>query len=169
MRLLTLVVAFLLIAPPTAIAQYATAPNLLVSPSNPAPGENVTVEITDCLPGGGPVDVLIDGVIVGQAELDANGNFVGDFPVPLEAGGSVQVQVTCNGEVLSAILNVETPDLPFQGDDDDDGGDQLPRTGSNGSVPLTQAGMALVGLGCALSVIAKRRQDAEAQPEPRHG
>ena len=141
-------------------AQYISPGTIVVTPPTPAPGDPVTVTVTDCEPAPGVVNVLIDGVFVGQAPVASDGSFVADFLVPLEAEGEVLVQVLCTAEVLASVVDVRIPGLPFL----DPGVGALPRTGANSTVPLAQAGAALLGVGAMLVLLVARRRE----PESRH-
>lgn len=171
MRLLILAAAALLAAVAPAAVPAASAPagaqgydppgTITVTPPTPEAGEAVTVAVTGCAPAPGAVDVLIDGVFVGRGQVDADGAFTADFIVPLEAAGEVSVDVRCDNGVLSSVIDVLIPALPFQEDGDD--GDTLPRTGADSTVPLAQLGAGLLGAGCLVLLAASRRREDEPQ------
>lgn len=150
-------------APTNAAAQpeagYTPKATIVVSPAAPSPGDDVTVTVTGCTPAPGEVDVRIDGVLVGQAQVGPDGSFVQDFTVPLEAQGPVPVEVDCDSEVLASIIDVRVGTLPFQPQD-------LPRTGSDAQ-PLLQVAAALVAIGVLFIALGRRRETA-TQPQPRH-
>jgi len=110
-----LVIAVTMLAATGAHAQYEPPPSLTVTPPTPAPGDPITVEIANCDPNASK-EVSIDGVVVGIAITDDDGNFTGEFFVPEGAGGTsggdVLVEVECGGDVLSSIINVGSPDQP---------------------------------------------------------
>jgi hypothetical protein len=163
MKLLILATAFLLVATPPAAAQgYEPPGTITVTPPTPSPGEAVTVAVTGCTPAPGQVDVLIDEVIVGQADVGPDGSFTEDFLVPLDASGEVRVEVRCANEVLGSFVDVQTPDQPFRQ------GDSLPRTGTSTTRPLVQVGMALLGLGCLAVLVADRSRRGDGY-SPLHG
>lgn len=137
-------------------AGYTEEGSIVVTPPNPEPGDDVTVTVTGCSPAPGDVDVRIDGVIVGQAQVGPDGSFEQDFTVPLEAEGQVAVEVECESEVLSSIVDVQVGTLPFQPQD-------LPRTGSE-TQPLLQLAAGLVGLGVLFLVLGRRREQHEVVP-----
>ncbi len=153
-------VLLVLLAAPAAGQGYDPPGTIVVSPPNPFAGELVNVAVTGCEPARGQVDVLIDGVVVGQADVDASGSFSADFRVPLEAAGEVLVEVRCSNGVLASVIDVQVPDLPFQ-DDDDKGPGLLPMTGTSSVRHLAQLGAALLGLGCLLVLAVARRRERE--------
>lgn len=176
MKLLILAAAALLLLPAPAGAQGYNPPGtIVVTPPNPEPGDLVRVTVTNCQgPPGSTVVVRIDGIEVGTATLGPTGEFSEEFPVPLESEGEVLVEVDCEQGVLSTIITVVIPDLPFQdptptpapgvGDRDQP---NLPRTGSSSTMPLVRAGVSLLAIGTIiLFVVAKRREEAWV---PRHG
>ncbi len=164
------VVLPLLAAAPAAGQGYDPPGTIVVTPPTVAPGDLVNVAVTGCQPAPGQVDVVIDGIVVGQADVDASGSFSADFRVPLEAAGEVLVEVRCGNGVLSSVIDVQIPDLPFQ---DDGGGPPLPMTGAGAVRMLAQLGAALVGLGCLLVLLVSRRRSADETAEEavaaRHG
>ena len=152
-----LAVAMVALWPTHALAQgYSPPGQITVTPPSPAPGDSVTVSVEGCQPAPGTVDVFIDGVLVGTAEVGSDGSFVADFVVPLEAQGAVPVDVDCDDEVLSTLIDVQVGPLPFQPED-------LPRTGSEAAT-LARVGTGLVGVGMVVLVLAKRREAAETVP-----
>ncbi len=158
MRLMMLLaVAMVALWPTHAFAQgYSPPGQITVTPPSPAPGDTVTVAVEGCDPAPGTVDVFIDGVLVGTAEVGPDGSFVQDFVVPLEAQGAVPVDVVCDSGVLSSIVDVQVGPLPFQPDG-------LPRTGSEAAT-LARVGAGLVGVGLVVLVAAKRREASESVP-----
>ena len=137
-------------------AGYTPEPSIVVSPPNPEPGDDITVTVTGCSPAPSDVDVRIDGVIVGQAQVGPDGSFEQNFRVPLEAQGQVAVEVECESEVLSSIVDVQVGTLPFQPQD-------LPRTGSE-TQSLLQLAAALVAVGVFFVVLGRRREQDPAVP-----
>ncbi len=154
-----LVVLVLSINAAAAGAQYKPPGTIVVIPSTPAPGGTVTVTVTGCEPAPGMVDVLIDDVLVGQASVGADGSFEEDFVVPLKSEGEVRIEVLCAGAVLSSVVDVRIPGVPSE-----PGAGTLPRTGANSTIPVAQAGAALLGVGVMLVLFATRKQ----APESRH-
>lgn len=138
-------------------AGYTEEGSIVVAPPNPEPGDDITVTVTGCSPAPGFVDVFIDGVLVGQAEVRPNGTFTERFTVPLEAEGEVAVEVECESEVLSSIVDVQVGTLPFQPPDD------LPRTGSE-TQPLLQFAAGLVAVGVFFVVLGRRREQHQVVP-----
>lgn len=144
---------------PTAAAQsagYAGEGTIVVTPPTPSPGDEITVTVTGCSPAPGEVDVLIDNVLVGRAQVDPDGSFQQDFVVPLESQGQVTVEVRCDTEVLASIVDVQVAPAPFQQDN-------LPQTG-NETQPLLQAAAILIGLGFLFLVVSRR----DREPQGRH-
>ena len=141
--------------PPT--AGYTPEPSIVVSPPTPEPGDDITVTVTGCSPAPGEVDVLIDDVVVGRAQVGPDGSFEQNFTVPLEAQGQVDVDVECDTEVLSSIVDVQVGTLPFQPQDD------LPRSGSD-TQPLLQLPARLVAVGVFFVVLGGRREDQQVVP-----
>lgn len=156
----TFLVLSLAAAPAAAALQpqagYTPEGTIVVAPPNPEPGDDITVTVTGCSPAPGFVDVFIDGVLVGQAEVRPNGTFTERFTVPLEAEGQVVVEVRCDSEVLSSIVDVQVGTLPFQPQD-------LPRTGSE-TQPLLQLAAGLVGVGVFFIVLGRRREQQQVVP-----
>jgi LPXTG-motif cell wall-anchored protein len=160
--------AVLAASAPAGAQGYSPPGTITVTPPDPEAGDAVTVAVTGCAPAPGTVDVLIDGVFVGRGQVGAEGAFTADFIVPLEAAGVVGVDVRCDNGVLSSLIDVRIPDLPFQEEGED--GDTLPRTGSDGTVPLAQLGAGLLGVGClALLAASRRREDEESPMEVSRG
>lgn len=174
MKLLILVAAALLLLPAPAGAQGYNPPGtIVVTPARPvSPGELVRVTVTNCdPPPGGVVTVFIDGIDVGTATVGPGGGFSEEFAVPLEAEGDVTVSVQCDNGLLSTIITVVLPDLPFQDDDPDDpdvgdrGGDNLPRTGLSSTKPLARIGVGLMAFGALLVFIVSRRREERWEPQ----
>ncbi|MEM7285153.1 MAG: hypothetical protein AAF480_02285 [Actinomycetota bacterium] len=161
MRLITTIaaIAALVLTGPSAAAQgYSPPGSITVTPPTPAPGEVITVAVTGCEAGTGTVQVFVDRVFVGTAEV-IDGSFSQDFVVPLEAQGAVDVEVFCDDAVLASIIDVQVGPLAFEQP-------VLPRTGSEVTT-LARIGMGLVGVGLVATVGARRRERSDY--EPAHG
>lgn len=91
----------------------------------------------------------------GTASADANGDF--DFVVETDGPGEYRVTVECGDQtfMVTATVAGETAERP--GDDRRVTG-PLPETGSDSSIPLTQAGVALLMIGGVAVYAAKRRR-----------
>jgi len=166
MRVLIAAAALLLAFSVPAAAQYTTGGTIVVTPPTPSAGDSITVAVTGCDPTGGEVAVRIDGVDVGTATVGSDGTFTADFVVPQEAQGPVDVEALCDNGVLGSVITVQVADLPFQ-----DGGAQLPRTGSNSTVVLLRAGVGLLGIGALflIAVALKRDEYQAAHAGASHG
>ena len=151
-----------------ALAQgYTTQPPVLgVSDTNPAPGQEITVEGGGFAPGS-QVTIVLGNEVLRTVTTDAAGNFrttvviPEDFPcgpATLEARGTDPGGAA---RVLSANLNIECP-AGAAGARRGAAGAGLPRTGSTSAAPLTAAGVGLVLIGAAAVIAARRRRSAEA-------
>ncbi len=157
MRLITTLalVALVLTGPAAGAQGYSPPGSITVTPPTPAPGDFVTVTVEGCGAQSGTVDVFIDGVFVGTADV-IDGSFSQDFRVPLEAQGAVDVEVFCDDAVLASIVDVQVGTLPFEQP-------ALPRTGSEAAT-LARIGMGLVGVGLVAIVGSRRRERNEYEP-----
>ena len=74
-----------------------TGSSIMVDPSTAAPGDTVAVTGSGFPGPGVDLDISIDGVVVGSATTDANGQFSSSVVIPSDADGSVAVMVAVAG------------------------------------------------------------------------
>jgi LPXTG-motif cell wall-anchored protein len=123
--------------------------NATVSDTTPTPGQTVTVTGSGAA-GDGAVSATLDGAVVGSGTADAAGEFTFSATVPTTASGDETLSVSCgpNRGVDALVLGVSVSSS-----------DDLPRTGSSSTVPMSQAGAAALVLGAvALGGARVRRQ-----------
>lgn len=158
-----------LTAAPAAAQQYP--PNEIsvsVSDTTPCPGDVVTASGTfrgENFEPGLPVVVTLDGSTeLGTPVAGDDGTFSLEITIPADLTGSHTITatgtanngepVTGNADFTVGDCDVTTTTAP---------GGALPRTGSNSTMPLVRAGVALAALGgVLLAFAAKRRRRATA-------
>jgi LPXTG-motif cell wall-anchored protein len=115
-----------------------------VPPTVP-PGEQFLVQGRGC-PGGGPVQVTINGVTYDvMAGPDGTWSLLVDSPVE---PGQFEVVAVCGESETRSVLSVGQTSQP----------EALPRTGDDSSLPLARTGIAAVVGGGLLVARARRRR-----------
>lgn len=154
-----------LTAAPVAAQQYPPDEiTVAASDTTPCPGDAVTLTGTvtgQNFPPGSTVVLTQDGTTeLGTVTSDGDGDFSLEITIPVDATGTHTITATSTGlegrtvtfdtsfEVVDC--DVTTTTVP---------GGALPETGSNSTMPLVRAGVALAALGgVLLAVAAKRRR-----------
>ena len=137
-------------------APYPPAPTAPagISDATVVPGQEVTANSgTGSFTAGSQVDVRVLGISETRT-ADATGNVSFTFRVP---------EGTAPGRYSVVFANeqnrVEVPFTVVAAQAADPGRGQLPLTGSDQLVPLTVAGVALVGIGAGIVVASRRRRE----------
>lgn len=135
----------------------------------------VTVNRTE-VPAGGIVEVSgnaspnttvtfsLPARVLGTAQTNNAGAFRAGVTIPCDVSGLQTLSTTGSGINATATLNVVgAVDACVAGADTvrANGSDNLPRTGSSSTAPLTAAGIGLVLIGAATAVTARRRRRTE--------
>jgi LPXTG-motif cell wall-anchored protein len=138
----------LLVAP--AGAQYPPGqPGFIITPSSTTAGSTVSIAGQGCPPGS-TVVFTIDGTQIGAipVSMDPDGTFSGTVVIPSNlAPGNYVVVGTCGNVVMSNSLTILSSELP--------------RTGSDRSLPLAKSGLVLIAVG-GLFVLAVRNRRGRA-------
>ena len=154
--------AVLAMAAPAAAQQYPPAVNTLTcSDTTPAPGQTITVEGRTFAPGGTATVMLGSEVTLGSATANAAGVFALQATIPANTPLGPQTLVAtgpaANGQTLT--LSIVCQVVAAQG-----GGagptSNLPRTGSDTSIPLAKIGLGLLALGGVIYAVASKRRRA---------
>ncbi|MGH9213812.1 MAG: hypothetical protein ACRD2C_24535 [Acidimicrobiales bacterium] len=159
------VAAIGLTAAPAAAQQYPPDVNsVTVSDTTPCPGDVVTVSGTVAGEGfeeGTTVVVTLDGATqLGTPSVGADGTFSLDVTIPADLTGEHTIVATGTGSDVSLSATFEVGDCDATTTTVAAGG-SLPRTGSNSTMPLVRAGLALAAVGgVLLAIAAKRRRRA---------
>ena len=139
------------------------------APTNVQGAENeagsITITGEGCPPNSEVTFVLhegdtVDGDVVdsGSGTSDADGNFeMTTAPVP---NGTYTAEVTCGGDTF--ILGVTVTDSPV-GVTSPTTATDLPRTGSDSSIPLAQTGAGLIAIGGLIAYAAHKRRQRSAE------
>jgi LPXTG-motif cell wall-anchored protein len=156
-RILLLAGALLVVFAAPAAAQYA--PGGVTSDVN---GRNITLEACGYAPGS-TVTFSTGGTVLGSATAGSDGCAVGNFVISGNiASGNVSITASGTGANGAALNQSTTVQLPGQGaGNQGQGQGNLPRTGSNLTVPLSMAGAALIALGGFVVMTNRRRTTAD--------
>jgi LPXTG-motif cell wall-anchored protein len=160
-----LAVAALLVLTTAGVAKAQDYPpdtnGLTISVS--AAGINVTIIITaQTFEPGTPVafTMFSDPIALGTAIADSNGVATLNAKVPASApAGSHRIEATGTGS-NGAPLTVSSAFTVTKADSG--GGGNIPRTGSNDTVPVATAGVAVLAAGGMLLLLARRRRRGHA-------
>jgi LPXTG-motif cell wall-anchored protein len=116
-----------------------------VSDTTPEPGQTVTVSGSGAADGG-TVSASVDGTEVGTGTADAAGAFTFTATIPTTATGEVSLAVSCgaNRGTFPITLTVVA------------GSDELPATGSSGTMSLTTIALGALAVG-GLALLGARK------------
>lgn len=135
----------LLVFAPAAHAQYIPGnPGASVSDSTVSSGDTVTVTVTCDVPAGTDITVFLDGNDVGSGVADDNGTAAIDVVISGDPG-SYQITNSCNTAVLTVTIAAGAT------------AGNLPRTGTDSSLPLAKIAIVLIAAGGLLVVAARDR------------
>ena len=164
------------IAAPAAAQQYPPADNsITVSDTTPTPGQTITITARTFSPSA-PVTVTMapEAVTLGETPAGSDGVVRLDATIPDDTALGDHT-ITAAGESPDGLLSLSAriTVVPADGAGDDDaaggagggggaGGD-LPRTGSDLTMPLLQIGLALAALGGLILALSKRRRRASTR------
>ena len=134
----------LLVFAPAAHAQYIPGtPGASVSDSTVSSGDSVTVTVTCDVPAGTDITVFLDGNDAGSGVADDQGTANIDIVVTGDPGAH-QITNSCNTAVLTVTIAGATAG-------------NLPRTGTDNSLPLAKIAIVLIAAGGLLVVAARDR------------
>ena len=133
----------LLVFAPAAHAQYSGNPGASVSDSTVSSGDTVTVTVTCNVPAGTDITVFLDGNDVGSGVANDSGTAAIDVVVTGGAGAH-EITNSCNSAVLTVTIAGATAG-------------NLPRTGTDSSLPLAKIAIVLIAAGGLLVVAARDR------------
>lgn len=134
---------------PAAHAQYPPlVPGATVSDSTVSSGDTVTVTVTCDVPAGTDITVFLDGNDVGSGVADDDGTASIDIVVT-GSPGTHQITNSCNTAVLTITIAGATAG-------------NLPRTGTDNSLPLAKIAIVLIAAGGLLIVVARDRRSKNA-------
>ncbi|MCX7620335.1 MAG: LPXTG cell wall anchor domain-containing protein [Acidimicrobiales bacterium] len=132
-------------------AQYPPGqPGFIITPSSTTAGSPVTIAGQGCPPGS-TVVFTIDGNQIGSlpVSMDSDGTFSGTIVIPANlAPGDYVVVGTCGNVVMSNTLTILSTELP--------------RTGSDRSLPLAKSGLVLIAIGGLLVLAVRGRRSRAA-------
>ena len=137
----------LLVLAPAAHAQYSGNPGASVSDSTVSSGDTVTVTVTCNVPAGTDITVFLDGNDVGSGVADDTGTAAIDVVITGNPGAH-QITNSCNSAVLS--VTIASPGATAG---------NLPRTGTDSSLPLAKIAIVLIAAGGLLVVAARNRSN----------
>jgi LPXTG-motif cell wall-anchored protein len=150
-------------AAPAAAQQYPPAVNsLTVSDTTPTPGQTISVEGRTFATGSTVTLTLFsDPVVLGSATADAAGVIATQVTIPTNTplgSHTLTAEGTApDGSPLS--LSVSLTVVPAQAGGGT-GGSDLPRTGSDSSIPLAKLGVGLAAIGGLIAALAAKRRKA---------
>jgi hypothetical protein len=151
-RLLVVSLATFALLTSTASAGVYPPPDDGITVDDPTVLGNQVVNVTaQCFESGSTVTFSVAGVTVGQAVADADGVATLAYTVP-EGTGNIVVTASgtgCDGAPL--VLDVTLTRVAA-------GGTDLPRTGSDSSLPMARIAVSLLGVGALLVFAARWRQ-----------
>lgn len=133
----------LVVFAPAAHAQYGTGAS--VSDSTVSSGDSVTVTVTCEVPAGTDITVFLDGTVAGSGVADDTGTAAIDIVITGDPG-TYQITNDCNTAVLTVTIAAATA-----------GPGNLPRTGTDSSLPLAKIAIVLIAAGGLLVVAARDR------------
>jgi LPXTG-motif cell wall-anchored protein len=152
-RVLILMCALFVVLAPAGVASAQTYPpppgGITPSDPTPDPGQTITVTATACAPGA-TVRFYFNGELFAEAVADEDGVATVQLTIPADAvpGVTYTIQaVGCRPEILSTTVTIP--------------GGGLPVTGSNSTFPLTKLGIALIGAGSVLALVARRQRTSK--------
>ncbi len=161
--------AVLAMAVPAAAQQYPPGVNSLTcSDTTPTPGQTITIE-GRTFAAGGTVTVTFGSapVTLGSPTADEAGAFALQATIPADTPlGAHTITATGpapNGQTLTLSLVCRV--VPAEGGGAAAAGN-LPRTGSDTSIPLAKIGLGLLALGGVVYAIASKRRKALRPASP---
>src|SRR5262245_43530800 len=165
--------AVVAMAAPAGAQQYPPAVNsLTISDTTPSPGQTITIEGRTFAQGSSVTLTLFsDPVVLGSAVADAAGVIALQATIPADLPlGAPPVTAPSpppDGPPLSRSVSLTVVPAQGAGAGAGAGSGNLPRTGSDSSIPLAKLGLGLAAAGGLITAIAaKRRKAAAAAAEP---
>lgn len=170
-KILLLSAALLFVTAGTATAQDAYPPPegeaITVSDATPAPGQQITIQACCFQPGSTVTFTLYSQpVTLGTATADANGvaTLVATIPSNI-APGPHTIEATGIGMDGQPLTVTQQITVVAPGDGTGTGAGDLPRTGSDSTLPMTQIAIAAIAGGGLLVLLASKRRKADAPRE----
>jgi len=165
--------AIVAMAAPAGAQQYPPAVNsLTISDTTPTPGQTISIEGRTFATGStATVTLFSDPVVLGSAIADAAGVFALQATIPADTplgAHTITAQGTApDGSPLSLSVSLTVVPAQGAGAGAGNGSGNLPRTGSDSSIPLAKLGLGMLAIGgIATAIAAKRRKAAAAAAEP---
>ncbi|HKE76164.1 MAG TPA: LPXTG cell wall anchor domain-containing protein [Acidimicrobiales bacterium] len=165
--------AIVAMAAPAGAQQYPPAVNsLTISDTTPTPGQTISIEGRTFATGStATVTLFSDPVVLGSAIADAAGVFALQATIPADTPlghHTITAEGTApDGSPLSLSVSLTVVPAQGAGAGAGNGSGNLPRTGSDSSIPLAKLGLGMLAIGgIATAIAAKRRKAAAAAAEP---
>jgi hypothetical protein len=162
-RLLVVSLAtFALLTSTASAGEYPPPPDsLVVSDSTVVPGQPITLTART-FEAGSPVTFTMFSapIVLGTVNADANGVAVLTTSIPNVEPGVHRIEASGTGED-GLPLTVST-EMTVAGATPGGGGGDLPRTGSDSSLPMARIAVSLLGVGALLVFAARWRQSRSA-------
>lgn len=138
----------------------ADTPSVAVSDTTPAPGQPITITADGFLPGSTATFTLFSApVVLGTATVNAQGVVSLTATIPANTTpGAHRIEVSgtgANGQPLTVVQNITVTGAAA--------GSNLPTTGSDTSIPLTQVAIGVMAFGGLMVVMANKRRNASRQ------
>lgn len=134
----------------------ADTPSVEASDTTPAPGQQITLTADGFLPGSSSTFTLFSApVVLGTATANAQGVASLTTAIPANTTpGSHRVEVSgtgANGQPLTVVLPITVTGAA---------GSNLPTTGTDSALPLTQIAIGVMAFGGLMVVMANKRRTA---------